>query len=307
MTEPSRNRYRAKKDDLSKLEKKLSFKERFFSVVALKRGARRLKVGLVIALILSAIGALIWWGTSSILEKAYSLHIDKIEFKARNGIMSKDQAMEILELHGAVNLATVNPSALEDKLMAHPLITHASVHAELPDTLSIEVDERIPIVYIERQDGALTGKRDHLFMDPTGMLFQINDEYHRNFLAVPTYYVDETVIPSISPGTVMAEHNVEPIRALIAASNRYDADRLPRIREIFRPKAWKLLIVLETGVEVEMQVYDSLDAQVDRLVMILDHARATNRTLLRANVIQELNPSAVFRETLQKEAEKKNK
>ncbi len=44
-----------------------------------------------------------------------------------------------------------------------------------------------------------------------------------------------------------------------------------------------------------MQVYD-IKGQMERLSMVLEHARATNRTIRSANVIPMINPVVTFAE-----------
>ena len=68
---------------------------------------------------------------------------------------------------------------------------------------------------------------------------------------------------------------------------------IPAIREIFRPKEWKIIITLEGGSEVLMQVYD-LKGQMERLAMILEHCRATHRRPRSINVVPRLNPTVIY-------------
>ena len=68
---------------------------------------------------------------------------------------------------------------------------------------------------------------------------------------------------------------------------------IPAIREIFRPKEWKIIVTLEGSTEVLMQVYD-LKGQMERLAMILEHCRATHRRARSINVVPRLNPTVIY-------------
>ena len=68
---------------------------------------------------------------------------------------------------------------------------------------------------------------------------------------------------------------------------------IPAIREIFRPKEWKIIITLENEAEVLMQVYD-IKGQMERLAMILEHCRATHRAPRSINVIPRINPTVIY-------------
>ncbi len=292
-----KNRHRSeRRRNVRLLEKALSLRDRLFSLMALRRGLQRLRYGLLVLILLAAAGACLYYSTIYAVDKTYSLSIDNITYDSRQRFISKEQALGILGIEGSVNLATLDAPGMEEKLKQNLSIASAHIRVALPDTLHIEVDERIPVVYVEMESAAGTGQRTRLFMGPDGTLFPVEPEFHRNFLNVPTWYLHSTDVEALEPGEIIDEHKRLPILELIAASNHYDIAEIPRIKEIFRPKDWKIIITLEDGTEVLMQVYD-LHEQMDRLAMILEHARATHRHAASINVIPRLNPTIIYRET----------
>ncbi len=294
------------------LEKSLSFRARLFCRLALRRGLHRLRYAVLILMAVAAVGACIWYTTEYAVSKATGLSIDKIAYESRQRLISKEQALELLGIKGSVNLATLDASALEQKLLQNLCISSATVRIAPPDTLQIELDERVPIVYVEMESAADQGQRTKLFMGPDGILFPVVPEYHRNFLNVPIWYLHPTDVKPLKdkqsnvqgsemePGREIEEHKREPILNLIAASNHYDIAEIPAIREIFRPKEWKIVISLEDGTEVLMQVYN-LNEQMDRLANILEHVRTTHRHAASINVAPRLNPIVVYRKEAQVE------
>lgn len=295
-----RNKYRAHFDgehassaNVKLLEAALSLKHRFFSKVALRRGLRRLRRWLIILLIAIPLLAALIWGCMTAVEKAYSLSIDKVTFDARQKLISKEQALQILGIEGSINMTALDTSAMKAKLEEHLCIESAHVRAELPDTLHIEINERIPVVYVEQESGAETGNRVRFFMDPGGHLFPVMPEFHRNFMGVPVWYLQPGDISEFKAGAVIAEEKRRPITELVSAANMYSLVEIPAIREIFRPKEWKIIITLEGSTEVLMQVYD-LKGQMERLAMILEHCRATHRRARSINVVPRLNPTVIY-------------
>ena len=287
------NKYRSEKENVQLLEKALSLKDRLFSLLALKRGARRLRKWLLILLI----AAPVIWGTYHLinyaLEKAYGLSIDNVSYVSRHGIISREQVMQILEIEGTINMATLNVGEMKEKLETHPCISAAVIRAEMPDTLHIEITERIPVVYVEKESAAETGDSNRLFMDPDGYLFPVEEKYHRNFLNVPTWYLQPEDINEIKVGAVINAENCRPIKELISASNAYNLVEIPSITEIFRPRPWKMVIILDGGTEVMMQVYD-IQEQLVRLQWILEHARVSGKRLRSVNVIPANNPAVIY-------------
>lgn len=294
----NKNRYRsenAPKQKIQLLEQALSLSERFFSKSAFRRGGRRLRHwGFILLLalpVLLAVGAGIYYG----IDKAYSLSLDRVKYESRHHFISREQALDILGLKGSVNMATVRMQVLEmeRKLNENPCIQSAHIRAELPDTLSIELEERIPIVYVELESAADTGTRQKLFMDPKGVLFPVMEAYHGNFLNVPVWYLQPGDVDKFREGAVIREEVRRPIVELLAASNLYGLTEIPAIREIFRPKDWKIIITLEGGTEVLMQVYD-IRGQMERLAMILEHARSKGKTVRSVDVIPRMNPTVIY-------------
>lgn len=294
------NKYRTdKKENVQLLEKALSFRDRLFSALAFRRGARHLKKILLILLIAAPIIFGIAYSLFYAVEKAYSLSIDNIHYVSRHGFISRTQAMELLGIKEAVNMATLDVTSLEQKLLSNHCISSASIRAEMPETLHIEIEERIPVVYAELETGVETGNRTRMFMDPKGVLFPVEEKYHRNFLNAPTWYLQPEDVKELVPGAVIADEKCRPIKELIAASNAYNLTEIPAIQEIFRPKEWKLVLTLENGTEVLMQVYNIKD-QMARLAMILEHSRATGKPVRSVNVIPKINPAVIYAEPANK-------
>lgn len=275
------------------LEGDLSLRERLFSMIAMRRGLKRLWRWVRLVLLAAPVCVLLWYVADYALEKAYGLSIEHISYKSQRGIINKEQALRLLGIEGSVNMATLNTESLKRRLEAQPFVRSATIRAELPDTLYIELEERIPIVYVELESGTSTGNRTRFFMDPEGVLFGIQPEYHKLFMGVPTWYLQPGDVDKLSEGARLEYQRIRPITELIAAANTYDPEQIPPIAEIFRPKDWEIRLVLETGTEVRMEVRQ-IREQMDRLALILDHARATGRTVRSANVIPVLNPVAVF-------------
>lgn len=287
------NKYRTEKANVQLLEKALSLKDRLFSLLALKRCARRLRKWLLILLI----AAPVIWGAYYLinyaLEKAYGLSIDNVSYVSRHGIITREQVMQILEIEGNINMATLDVGEMKKTLEAHPCISAATIRAEMPDTLHIEITERIPVVYVEKESATESGDSNRMFMDPNGCLFPVVEKYHRNFLNVPTWYLQPEDISEIMAGAVIDAENCRPIKELISASNAYNLVEIPSITEIFRPRPWKMIVILEGGTEVMMQVYD-IQEQLVRLQWILEHARVSGKRLRSVNVIPENNPAVIY-------------
>lgn len=292
----SKNRFRRleKEGNARLLEKALSFSDRVLSRAAflrLLRWCRRWSLFLVLGVVvLCAVVKFVFYS----IEMACSMSIGNIRYESSQNIISKEQALSILDIKGgSVNVTTFDAAGMQRKLLSNPCIADAHIRAEFPDTLSIEVEERIPVVYVEMEHAADTGQRHRLFMDPKGVLFPVVESYHENFMGVPVWYLRPGDVQEFKAGAVLPERVRRPIVELVTAANLYNLAEIPAIREIFRPKPWKILAVLDGSIEVEMQVYD-IKGQMERLYMILEHARAVKKHAREINVIPHINPTVRY-------------
>ena len=299
------NRYR-RQGNVKLLEKALSIKDALFSRLAVRRGAKRLRKGFLLLLLIAPICYGIFKGVTYTIDKAYSLSIEHVAFASSRGFITKEHVMKMLHIEGAINMATFNASGMEKALTDNPCIESAHIRAELPDTLSIEIEERIPIVYVEMENAADKGQRQKLFMDPKGYLFPVVPEYHAKVMELPVWYLHAADVQEFKPGVCIEEDLYRPIADLVTALNSYELTQIPSVKEIFRSKSWKIILTLEGGISVIMQVYD-LHAQVDRLYMILEHARATGKKISSINVIPSINPTATFISPPEKPSENTDK
>lgn len=287
-----RNSYR-RQGNVKILEKALSIKDALFSRLAVRRGAKRLRKIFLLLLLIVPICYGIFKGVTYTIEKAYSLSIEHVDYTSSRGFITKEHVMQMLGIEGAINMATLDASGMEAILTSNPCIESAHIRAELPDTLSIEIEERIPIVYVEMEHAADKGQRQKLFMDPHGFLFPVMQEYHTKVMELPVWYLNASDVKEFKPGVRIDEELYRPITELVSALNLYQLTQIPSVREIFRSKSWKIVLTLEGGISVIMQVYGIYE-QVDRLHMILEHARATGKKLSGINVVPAINPTATF-------------
>lgn len=289
-----RRRNKSKREELASLERSLPWHVRFWNRFALLRGVRRLKKWSVYA----ALAALAAWGcmwvAGKIMDSAYNLDLRSIEYTT-NGIINREQALRLLDMQGSVNLASLDAASLEAKLAANPAIAAAHVQKELPSTLRIDVEARVPVALIEYEDSlALTGAgAQRCFMDPQGVIFPVDPELHGAYLHIPVWYVTPDNVAPLRPGTLVPEHSYKPVVELLRLVNRYTVAEIPPVRCITRPKDWQLIINFENGTEAMMAIYN-LPEQVERLHMALEHARRGHKHIRRANLIPRINPAVEY-------------
>ena len=260
---------------------------------------KQLRAIVIIGGVLALVIFLLIQSVIFIYESTSSMRIELVVYESR-GIITREQIVQLLDIKQGTKLTNLDNEALRKRLENEPAIAHAIVQTEWPDTLHIEVEEHVPTLRVELQDAALTGKRKQFFMDQHGHIFPIDKRFHGPYMYGTLWYLTNDDVTELGDGAQIAPERYEPILKLVlayrrAASQTSDTLQLPEIKEIFRPKAWKIQLSLDNGTEVIMSNYEP-EAQVMRLQMALEHARATKRHIRSANVIPKLNPTVIYAE-----------
>lgn len=296
----ARNTYRrrpgGKREELTSLERSLPWHVRFWNRFALLRGIRRLKKWGLYSLAAAAVLWGLFWAAGKIMNSAYNLDLRSIEYSS-NGIIGREAALAILDLKESVNLATLDTTELERRAIAHPAVASARVQKELPSTLRIEVEARVPVVQIEYEDSlaSVDAGANLCFMDPQGVVFPYDASLHADYRHIPVWYVTPADIAPLRPGAQVARKICGPVVELLRLINRYAVSEIPPVCSLERPKDWQIVVHLENGTEAMMAVYN-LPEQVERLHMALRHARSVNKHIRRANVIPRVNPVVEYGE-----------
>ncbi len=284
----------SQKKRIELLEKALSLKlrERLFGAMSRSRLKQRLSswgAKLLILFVLSLIGFFIY---ERVRESAAKLRLEEIQFESQ-GYISKAQILKLLNLKSGTPITALNSQQLIDILEKKPYIQSANVIIELPDKLHIQIQERLPLAYVTQDQGLITGDRQSYFICDQGVMMKVRPEFHQSFLESPIWYVTPRDYDEFREGGHIKPDSLRPVLETLTAVNAFELDTIPRVKEIFRPKMWKTVLILSSGEEVTMSIYD-IKEQIARLVLILEHARANKRHIRRVNVIPKTNPSVIY-------------
>ena len=74
----SRNRYRSESSNVRSLERRLSLRERLFSMLAIRRGKQRVKRGIKVFLVALPLLFLVWYSIDYALDMAYGMSVGHI-------------------------------------------------------------------------------------------------------------------------------------------------------------------------------------------------------------------------------------
>jgi cell division protein FtsQ len=132
-----------------------------------RRARRGLTARMVLALQVAGgllVGLLLAWGGYSKVMASEQLRVGRIDVKGSH-FLSEGEVRQLLEPALGANILEVDIDELKRRLRASPWVADALVARALPDTLTVEVRERIPLALAELE-------QLHL-MDEEGTLIEI--------------------------------------------------------------------------------------------------------------------------------------
>lgn len=293
----SPNRYRTPKaqDNVRELEKELSFKERLFSILALKRGMNRLSKWMLIVVLALAVGTGLTYFGFYLFDAAYGRNLQSITYTSKHGILSKQQMLNMIGVEADTDLDSLPLDELVEKLNSHPAICSATITRKGTDMLHVDIVEHAPIAFVEMADSAITGKSVRLYVSPEGTLFSVDPELHAKFNNLPVWLLNVGDVKTFTPGAKLSPELCEPILELIIASNSYDLLELPAISTIQCPDRyshqWRIILHLENGTVVFMSKFADIQDQLYKLVRIIGHARSVGKRLKSVEIAPSEYPS----------------
>ena len=296
------NKYRKREESTVKqLENKLSLWNRLFSIITFLRSAKRLRKWLIIAscvvLLVVFVHVIISWASKS----DDSTNVWHISYNSQTSIIEQEQIITFLSINEETDIASLPKDDLQAKLNNNPAIKEATITRTASNNLQIDVTERIPLLYVEMTDSAVTGKTSKFYLSPDGEIFPPDPRYHAQFVELPTWRLNPGDVATFAPGNTINAELCKPVIELAKEANKYsDLTQLPRIISIERPpqnsSQWRMLLHLESGETVEMSTLKDISEQVEKLVKVLEHARCINKKIIYTSVVPEENIPAVFAE-----------
>ena len=202
---------------------------------------------------------------------------------------------EVTGLDPRASIFSFQLNQLEEDLAALPEVKRVRATRRLPDVLRIRVEEREPVAWIESPFQRIKGRSYNygMLVDGEGFCFR------------PTEAMREAVndLPVITTGD-RREHDFlagqkadgrEFLRALelVKLSKRYLGEAGWSLPAIGLRNEYSLLAKTHTGTVVTFGLYEH-ERQLEDLLLILDHARKTERGVKKVNLIPERNIPVVF-------------
>lgn len=252
-----------------------------------------LKIMIILAILTGTVyGVNLLWQKFVVSNQQFQLK--SVQF-ATNGHMTEEEVRKILELTGQENVLFLNIEKLEEKLKKRSDIVNAFINRELPATLVIELEERVPVAWLEcPQDNLFAGnKQTGLFVDASGHVFSYDPELHKRYESSPVIRVAPPGEGHYASGCTFQDVSPRQGISFLRTSKVFVQEGLPLVASIDFVNDWSFVAHFADGMEITFGLYDH-ERQLHDLALVVKHANATNRSIKLANMMPARNMPVVF-------------
>ena len=255
-----------------------------------RRATWLVKVSAVVLTILSVSASVRWVYRQIFFENA-EFRLNRLQI-VTDVVLTDAEVAAAAQVEPGMNLMEIDLDEVREQIGSLPMVLRSEVVRELPDRLSIQVEERVPLAWLSCPPHGVRPRNSmHGFLvDASGDVFKCHKLVKR-FLELPV--IETMHMPKPAAGTKVESGPVRDAIELIRKSNAlFEPDGL-EIVELRLRNAWSLVARYNNEMEVVFGAEDSGRGLQD-LRWIVSHAHAAGKELATVNLIPSKNIPVTF-------------
>lgn len=213
-------------------------------------------------------------------------------------LVNHKRLTEVTGLDPSASIFAFQLGELEEQLAVLPEVKRVRATRRLPNVLRIRVEEREPIAWVESPRNRLVGRsyKFGMLIDAEGYCFKPTRSMFEAVNDLPVITTGESSKGKFVSGSKAEGREFLRALELVKLSKRYLAEAGWSLPAIGLLNEYSLLAKTHTGTVVTFGLYEH-ERQLEDLLLILDHARKTERGVKKVNLIPERNIPVVFAST----------
>ncbi|MGA3169932.1 MAG: FtsQ-type POTRA domain-containing protein [Chthoniobacteraceae bacterium] len=239
----------------------------------------------------AAIGG-VWYGGRAALRKYFwqnpEYNLAEVEIHT-DGPLTRQQVLEATGIQEGGNIFRINLSNARRGLLALPQVDRADIERTLPNKISIDITERKPVAWVTGAENSDPGADPGAFLiDRDGTLLRVKDQ-------VPGYYHLPVIcglpVENYEEGQTVDLPEVAAALQLIRLADENPARY--QVRSIDVSKGYCLIVTDDRRAKVTFPL-DDVQAQLDRLGLVLANADGDGREIQTVNLLVQRNIPVTF-------------
>jgi hypothetical protein len=235
-----------------------------------------------------------WMGISTLINsqifenRRYNVRVVEVN---TDGVMTREEALAKTGIREGLNIFSLNLEAAQRALASIPEVKEARVERILPDTVSIQVDARLPVAWVAPQETGVdpSAMENACLVDAAGVMMKPQG-FESGWTTLPVVYGVPT--EQWQPGDKI---EMLELRAALELFARAAELRNPQVilRAADVSQGWCIEAWSEPQPRFTFGLTD-LSAQLNRLQLIMLQVAQTSRKIASANLIPERNTPVRF-------------
>ncbi|BDS07929.1 hypothetical protein NT6N_29690 [Oceaniferula spumae] len=277
--------------DLQKLHIKVS-SPRIVMIQVMRGFAASAKVVMFLSLI-----GLICWGAWRGLQHLFlgneKYKLQEIELQT-NGHVNHARVVEVAGIDLESSIFAIDADDVRDSLKALPEVVDCQVERRLPGTLKVQINERVPVVWLECESLGYPGREQGgVLADKDGITFPCEGHMWNSSRDLPVIVVKNATSSSFVHGSKMKHTEVMRALHLIGLFSSGNVRAEWQAERIILVNDYSLEAICNDGTHAIFGMYDH-DRQISDFISICEHSLRTRRAIEHINLIPRKNIPVKF-------------
>jgi len=194
-------------------------------------------------------------------------------------VLSRSKVLEIGRVDLSGSIFSVDLDEVKRLLLERPEVEDVRVKRSLPDTIDIQIDERVPVAWLSCRELGLAGRSPHrgVLLDEGGVSFVCEKDFWEVAKDLPVIQISSHSEAEFPIGKKM--RNSDAVRALsLVLKYRELEEQSWTINRVKVENFYTLQMISRDGVVAVMGMHDH-DRQLYQLVLARQHAARNNKEL----------------------------
>ncbi len=263
-------------------------------------GGRWQRIGKTVLLLLLVGGAGYgaWWGMKLAARKLFAENsrfaVTRIVVENKGDLLSAPQVIQSSGAKAGQNLFAIELAQMRRDIELLPIVERAEVRRDLPDTLTLRITERTPVlrfaVYFQADRGGT--KKEILYLDKYGYVVSVPPAAVSRFTKLP--WLTGLRAGDIRAGKKISSPQAADVLKLLAAWETAPASVAFGLTQIDVSRPNQIALVSSSGTVAVLAPAD-FQPQLARMAVILADAREKRKVVRLADLTVKQNVPVTFR------------
>lgn len=253
-------------------------------------------------IILLLVGGASWFGYKQVSDHFNNNEEFAIKYSPvtnfegeRTVVLPRLRVLEIANVDLKGTIFSVDLDEVKRLLLERPEIQDVKVKRKLPNTIDIQIDERVPVAWLACRELKLAGRSLYkgVLLDATGVSFRCEKDFWRVAKNLPVIEVSSSSETEFPIGKVMRNADAERALSLVLKLRKMNQQSW-KIDRVKVENFYTLHVISKDGVVAVCGMHDH-DRQLHQLILAREHAAKNQKKIEWIDLRPKVNIPAHYK------------